>query len=351
MFVLAVVPVSLKVMWENKKFVFGLTQRNDVGITTYLFEFPSIPKLRWLNEMIRTLIGWRLYRIIRQHHGRPDLVHVHSFLAGGLALKIKRNDAINYAVTEHSSAFASGLLSTTEERLATKVFSAAIVRTAVSVRFAQLLEEKYGFPFLYIPNPVSLEAAAADIVDHDKKVNRQKIRICNVAYLKANKRHDRLIRAFNSVVCVYPGAALYIAGDGPEKAALEKLVAELGLESQVMFCGMLKQKEVFKLMCSCDVFALCSDSETFGVVLIEAMACGLPVVATKCGGPESIVTENWMGLLTEQDDESFAQGLLESVKGLQAGIFDARRISEHARIKYSCEAIGRRMTDILFPSE
>lgn len=346
--VLAIVAISFKDIWKQRKISFGFKLGNDTGITTYLFEFPSIPKLIWLNNIIRTLIGWKLYSIIRQQHGLPNLIHVHSFLAGDLARKIKRQDLVPYAITEHSTAFARSLLSPTEKKMACRVFRDASIRTAVSMQFKQLLTEQYGLPFLYTPNPVGINT---DIGEHLVKKDSHKIRICNVAYIDAKKRQDRLILAFNSVINNFPNVELHIAGDGPDQAVLEKLVAKLGLRSHVKFHGLLKRQDVFKLMRSCDIFALSSDYETFGVVLIEAMACGLPVVATKCGGPESIVTEEWLGRLTKRDDKSFTQGLLDVIKDLQAKRFDSFRISKHARTEYSYEAIGKRMTDIILSCE
>jgi glycosyltransferase involved in cell wall biosynthesis len=344
--VLAVVAVSWKDVWTQRKFTFGFKQQNDNGITTYIYEFPAIPKLRWLNNDIRTFIGWRLYRIIRKQHGCPNLVHLHSFSAGDLARKIKQLDKVPYAITEHSTAFARGLLSASERRLASRAFSQAIVCTAVSVEFGQLLAEQYGLPFIYTPNPVGFEETFPDIGSHVSKLERQRIRICNVAYLDVKKRQDRLIRAFNSVVRLSPDAELHIAGNGPERERLEELVSDLGLGSQVIFHGLLQRTEVFKLMCSCNIFALSSDYETFGVVLIEAMYCGLPVVATRCGGPESIVTEEWLGILTQKDDIEFSQGLLKAVEGVKSGYFDATLINAHIVRTYSYAAIGQRMTEI-----
>ncbi|MCK9484995.1 MAG: glycosyltransferase, partial [Candidatus Marinimicrobia bacterium] len=148
----------------------------------------------------------------------------------------------------------------------------------------------------------------------------------------------------------FPEAELHIAGDGPQKKYLADLVSELDLESGVVFHGMLQRQDVFKLMRSCDLFALSSDFETFGVVLIEAMSCGLPIVATRCGGPESIITEDWLGILTERDDNSFTKGLMNGVKEVQNKRFDSQRISTHVRDTYSYQAIGKMMTNLYLTS-
>jgi L-malate glycosyltransferase len=341
--VLAVVAISLKEIWKQKKITFGFTRQNDAGLATYRYEFPSIPKLKWLNNKIRSLIGWQLYRIIRKEHGIPNLVHLHSFTAGDLARKIKQRDAVPYAITEHSTAFARNLLSPWEKRLSSRVFGGALIRTAVSEPFRDLLTKRYGFPFVYTPNPVGLYNNLASIEEH--RIDKHNIRICNIGYLDMKKRQDRLIRAFNLVISKYPEMELHIAGDGPEREMLEKLVLDLGLASHVTFHGLLQRPEIVKLLHSCDIFALSSDYETFGVVVIEAMACGLPVVSTRCGGPESIITDDWLGLLTQKDDISFTQGLLDIVKRVRENRFDPRRISAHAYNVYSYEAIGQRMTE------
>jgi len=345
--VLAVLPISLIEIWKQKKFSFGLSRKQDKGMITYLFQFPAVPKLRWVNNVLRLFIGWHLYRLICHKHGSPDLVHVHCFSAGILARKIKRRDAVPYAITEHDAVFALGLLSYTQKKLALNVFREALVRMAVSEQFVKLLKCQYGLPFLYIPNPVSAFDFPELPLARINKKNGQIIRVCHVARLHAEKRQDRLIRAFSSMVKCYSDAELHIAGAGPEREKLESLVLELGLERQVTFHGMLPRREVFQLMHSCDLFALSSDYETFGVVLIEAMVCGLPVMATRCGGPESIITAEWMGLLTMKDDSSFAQGLLDIAKRVQDNRFDSDRISVHAQTTYSCETIGKRMTELL----
>ena len=348
--VLAVMPIYLKDIWRQKRLSFGLVKQNESGILTYVYTFPTISQTGWWNNLLRTLIGWRLYRSIRRRYGHPDLVHVHSFTAGDLARRIKRIDGIRYAITEHSTVFAREKLSFTQERLAPRVFKDASVRTAVSVPFAQLLTERYGYSFVYTPNPVDKIELINDSEKRALKTNPGKIRICNVAFCIPSKRQNRLIRAFSSVIEKFPEAELHIAGDGPQKKYLADLVSELDLESGVVFHSMLQRQDVFKLMRSCDLFALSSDFETFGVVLIEAMSCGLPIVATRCGGPESIITEDWLGILTERDDDSFTKGLLNGVKEVQNKRFDSQRISTHVRDTYSYQAIGKMMTNLYLTS-
>src|SRR4030095_8944821 len=85
---------------------------------------------------------------------------------------------------------------------------------------------------------------------------------------------------------------LEIGGDAPDREKLEQLTRTLGVANRCRFLGALNREQVKKKMQNCDVFVLSSLHETFGVVVGEAMACGKPVISTRCGGPEFIVTED-----------------------------------------------------------
>jgi L-malate glycosyltransferase len=98
---------------------------------------------------------------------------------------------------------------------------------------------------------------------------------------------------------------------GPERERLEKIACELGIERQVNFLGRLSREQVRAVMQSSHAVVSSSHFETFGITLIEAMACGKPVIATRSGGPETIVTKE-NGLLVEAGNvEALAQAMLE----------------------------------------
>jgi glycosyltransferase involved in cell wall biosynthesis len=113
--------------------------------------------------------------------------------------------------------------------------------------------------------------------------------------LKALKGFDYLIEALAQVRQTI-AAELWIVGEGEERGRLEKLAARLGLGDRVRFLGF--QSNPFKYMAAADVFALSSHFEGFGNVIVEAMACGTPVVSSDCPyGPGEIISEGENGLL------------------------------------------------------
>ncbi|MFA5860022.1 MAG: glycosyltransferase, partial [Elusimicrobiota bacterium] len=114
------------------------------------------------------------------------------------------------------------------------------------------------------------------------------------------KNFELLIRAVGEVIKQMP-VRLALIGDGVERSNLEYLVRKLGLEKSVVFLGF--QVNPYKYLKRSTVFALSSDIESFGLVLVEAMICGIPVVSTDCpSGPREIVTHEKNGLLSPVRD-------------------------------------------------
>lgn len=102
---------------------------------------------------------------------------------------------------------------------------------------------------------------------------------------------------------------LIIVGDEPLPGTIQ-LAHELGIANQTSFLGTLSEDEVLKLYRTATLFALPSLQEGLGISVLEAMACGLPVISTKCGGPENLVIHERTGLLVANNDEDeFAEAL------------------------------------------
>lgn len=126
-----------------------------------------------------------------------------------------------------------------------------------------------------------------------------------------HKRVSDLIRALATLLPTCPEARLLIVGRGPDEGALRELADRLGIAAQVRFAGYQPEPQsCYALM---DVFALASAMEAFGLVLVEAMYAGLPVVATRVGGIPSIVDEGGSGLLVPPGQP---QALAEAILGL-----------------------------------
>lgn len=129
-----------------------------------------------------------------------------------------------------------------------------------------------------------------------------------VGRLAGQKGIDTLLRALPAVLERRPDALLLIAGDGPDRVSLERLAAELGVAQSVLWLGALEQERVFELLAALDLFAFPSRFEGFGLAVVEAMAAGLPVVATRVAGVSEIVADGETGFLTAPGDERAIAG-------------------------------------------
>jgi len=139
--------------------------------------------------------------------------------------------------------------------------------------------------------------------------------VFNVARLESFKGHDILLQAWRQCLEIYPDAQLWIAGTGSLRQSLEKMVYDLGIQDNVRFLGFLPKDEVHQLMEAAEMFVLPSLSEPFGIVLLEAMAHGLPVVASKVGGiPEVLPAKGITWLVPPGDVKDLSAAMLQALK-------------------------------------
>ncbi len=126
--------------------------------------------------------------------------------------------------------------------------------------------------------------------------------ITSVAALHPRKGLKYLIAAMPKVLKQKPNCKLVIAGEGPQKKELQILINRLGLERKIILLG--HQDNVINILKASDIFVLPSIKEAFGLVLLEAMAAGIPIVASRVGGIPEIVENQKSGLLVESENSS-----------------------------------------------
>lgn len=337
-------PRSLKLLFSG---FFGNFTEVDEGLLTYRFcgmdwcrRLPQQQRRLWLHY------GMKLAEHYISLHGKPDVIHAHAMLNGGLLAKaISEKYAIPFVVTEHSSAFARGLVNQQQIALARGVSSSAARRLAVSGALCKLLEHQLGGVALRweeMPNIVSQKFIDAELSAPHSETGA--FPFLNVAMLEENKGVHTLLSAFARVFDSDPNVTLKIGGDGVERPRLEALAGKLGVADRVLFLGMLSREQVLNEMSNASVFVLPSRYETFGVVVIEALALGKPVIATRCGGPESIIREQ-DGILVPADD---VLALAEAMKKMRSAYasYDAAEIRAACIARYSEPVIAARLTAV-----
>jgi GalNAc-alpha-(1->4)-GalNAc-alpha-(1->3)-diNAcBac-PP-undecaprenol alpha-1,4-N-acetyl-D-galactosaminyltransferase len=162
-----------------------------------------------------------------------------------------------------------------------------------------------GYETLVIPNPVSMpesEELVSTLYTDDRH-------LVSIGKLTPQKGFDLLIKAFAQICDAHPEWTLTIFGEGEMRVELENLISQLGLEEQVYMPGVVKNIDAH--LRKADIFVLASRFEGFPVALCEAMACGVPVIATDClSGPREIVHDGTDGLLVVPENvDALAVGL------------------------------------------
>ena len=194
--------------------------------------------------------------------------------------------------------------------LVTRFFYAradAVVVTSQGVK--DDLIRNYGVPaakLRVLHNPVDLEAIARLAVEPIDTPAGDRPVLAAAGRLAGVKNYPLLLAAVADVVAGTP-VDLWILGDGPDRARLEALARDHGVHRFVRFLGF--QQNPFRFIARADAFVLTSTYEGFGNVLIEAMACGTPVIATKSPGTVEIINDGENGLLVEHEHESISNAI------------------------------------------
>lgn len=203
--------------------------------------------------------------------------------------------------------------------------------TAVSSALASETEEAFGVleqgievipnfidPKVYLPTEKLLQRCRCHFAPHGEKI------LAHISNFREVKRVVDVVNIFALVEKVVP-SRLLLVGDGPEMSRVEREVVKLGLEGKVQFLG--SQESVQEILQTVDVFLLPSAQESFGLVALEAMACGVPVICSRVGGLPEVVKHGETGYLAEVGD---IQGMSEFVLKLLTDDSRYKAFSEQA---------------------
>lgn len=314
----------------------------------WIIPFTEEPNFRcWVKKT------WKMFHVFVKKHGKPDIIQAHSsFSAGYVASLIYKSYKIPYIITEHRSRF---IYNCDRAKKLFKVWHYPVIKQALDDCSYLVGVSPALFPKLH---EISHTSKSKSLVIHNmvdteffkpKKILAKKastiFKFATVAYLKQVKGIDILLKAFNILHKSNPGRYfLNIAGDGVCRKELEQYVADNGLSEFVNFLGEQNREEVKELMQSSDAFVLPSRFEAFGVVYIEAMACGLPVVATKAGGPETFIPD-FAGELCNVDD---VKGLADNMKIVAENYhnYPQEKIRDYAVSNFSKSVVAKKYIEI-----
>lgn len=322
--------IDLRSVRRKRKWGYEKFDRDGVTIACVNMPIGPFPKI--CNFIGKVTFSW-LFKKICKELGIPHIVHAHFSVTAYAATATKL--PCPFVVTEHGSSIIQEPIDPLAKKMAAASYGKADQVLSVSTSLGKQIQSKFHVTPIVVPNVVD--------VTHFQYIQHEiHERWISVGSLLHGKAMDVTIHAFVEYLICFPNARLTIVGDGPERSALQTLIDELGLTEKVFLAGQCDRSKTGELMANSDYFVLASRFETFGVVYIEALASGLPIVGTQCGGPIDFIDET-NGILVTVDD---INALKDAMVQVSQNKYNRAEISKQAVERFSPKAISTTLMKI-----
>ena len=318
---------------EKAKGKYDIERSQENGVDTIRIYYRKKGKLN---------SAWRYYRACMKGlklAGKPDLIHVHVLTRMGIiAYWQKRLHGIPYLITEHWSRYLPGndFSGCIRKVLTKKVTSKAAMVTTVSDILAQAMQS-HGLKnpnYRIIPNIVDVNLFKP--IPHHNEVPK----IIHVScFENQSKNISGLLDALKIMKDKGITYQAVLIGEGMDWEAMKQKSITLGLSDNVRFTGLLQGQALVDELAVGDFFVLSSNYETGGIVLLEALACGLPVVATRVGGIPEIVNERNGILVPAKDTNALAEAMEQCCHTYNN--YNPEALRNQVVERYDMEKVGR----------
>ena len=326
----------------------GIDKKDIDGIKTYkLFLFPTSIIRRLLSFRAGVKIEYQeikcLYRYITKKEGDFDIVHAHFLTSIFYAAKLKKDFNITLIGTEHWSKVNTDVPSKQVLYMGRIAYPTADCIVSVSDSLRKRISEIFDIESEVIHNLIDTSYLQPLPEGHNDKA--REFTIVLVGSLIKRKGFDFFLKAYaKSSLASEHQTRIKIIGGGTELGNLRELASTLNISDKVDFLGQQNKQIIFDILNKADLFVLPSRSENFSVSVLEALANGLPVIATLCGGiRECIDSSN--GLLVEVDNETEMVDALERMYDT-IHEYDRKKIRNMALAEYSPANIANKLLSI-----
>jgi len=355
---------SLKEAYERKGhevYIFAPRVEDYIDQEKNVFRYRSVNITSGVKYPLPIPLSFKVKKVINEFN--PDIVHIHHpFLLSSAAIMYGKKLGIPKILTLHTqyeqyAYYASPIPERVTQKAIKMIISNLAHKTdCITTPSASMKElmEGYGIKnrIEVIPNAIHLiyfrednELKKTEIKKKYKLKEDNKI-ILFVGRVASEKSIDKIIKALAIIKKrSIDKEKLLIVGDGPAMDELKQLARTLKVEEDVIFTGAVSYEEIKHYYKMAYIFSIASTTETFGIVTIEALASGVPVLAVKAPGAVDILTDGLDGLLVDNDTEKFADALEKIIREPEL----REKLSQGAlktSEKYSIDTISERMLNL-----
>jgi len=329
--------ITIEGIGPNSAAPLQIRRETDEALTVYRLRYrrARLPKSTWLRRWLGVK---QILSDLAQSNHPPDILHAHVYSSADLAAIFGRIYHIPAVMTEHASSYPRQLF-TPWQRFKLRLFVNQMqCILPVSQDLAQHIQS-YGIrrPFHIIPNAVNPAIFHPPAM---KRTAAQRL-ILHVGSLIPVKAQDILLQALHLLRKRRQDFRCVLLGEGPQRPQLEALVETLGLKDCVELPGFVQHTAIADWMRQADLFVLSSRWENQPVVVLEALMCGLPVVAPRVGGLPEMITPSNGRLFEAGDPAALADSLDQILENLS--LFSPQVLHTHAARCYSYASVGQQI--------
>jgi glycosyltransferase involved in cell wall biosynthesis len=316
---------------------------------TIIYYKPIKTGIIFLDKLISNAAYKRYYkRAILKHirdNGKPQAVHLHVAMKAGLiALWVKKKLGIPYILSEHWTGYLPGAKPNIEaanpllKKWFNKIFANASLITTVSKCLGDAIQNRFNVDFQMVPNVVN-----TDLFHPIEKPKRVAPRFIHISTNTYQKNTDQILAAFAGVKKM--GYDFTIEFYVPDSSELEPVVEKYQLNSETTLHGEVLQAVLAKALAQADALVLYSRYETFGCVVIEANASGLPAILSDLPVFREYCAENKNVVFANPDDVPALSDAIISFIDMRK-IFDKNEIAQFAKDNFGYEVVAKQFDDL-----
>ena len=326
--------------------------RRKLGITHAVIDGIECYNLRFIPKKISNLFGYSisskisraqydsLFNHIISKEGLPDIIYSHYLKISYNAVSLKNKYHLPLVAIEHWSEINNEILIPEALKIGNSTYHHVDQLICVSESLKQMVKKHFYQDSIVVHNMIAKSFCNSNF----DSITNKKIKFVATGSLIHRKGFDLLPKAFSMLNLPNEQWELTIIGEGKEYENLTQQIHSTSLQNNIHLVGIKTKEQIAEILKNSSIFLLPSRNENFSVAVLEALACGLPVIASICGGIRECINEK-NGLLFPVDDvEKLSQSILYAAQHIDK--YDRKAIAEDCQARFAPEVIAKQLTQI-----